>query len=54
MLDIEKDVYRGDDAFACTPEEGDPAMGPGGDFLLGLPGGDDGVRLTAPVVELVM
>lgn len=62
MLDIENDVYRGDEAFACTLEEGDPALGPDGDFLLGLPGGDAGVRPigwndtgpVAPVVEVVM
>jgi hypothetical protein len=45
ILDIENDVYRGEDAFACTFDVGDPALGPEGDFLLGLPGGDDDVRL---------
>jgi hypothetical protein len=62
MLDIEKDVYSGDEAFACTLDIGDPALGPAGDFLLGLAGGDAAVRLmgwkdmgpVVPVVELVI
>lgn len=58
MLDIENDVYSGEETFACTLDGGDPALGPEGDFLLGLPGGDDGVRLIGwndmgPVVLLV-
>lgn len=58
MLDIENDVYRGEEAFACTLDIGDPALGPAGDFLLGLSGGDAAVRLMGwndmgPVVLVV-
>jgi hypothetical protein len=45
ILEIENDVYRGEEAFACTLDVGDPTLGPEGDFRLGLAGGDDDVRL---------
>lgn len=43
MLEIENDVYRGEEVFACAPVPGEPAEG--GDFLPGLTGWGDDVLL---------